>query len=50
MKLLDKIEKFDVESKKAEELYKEWGTIREEHQKKMLELIGRKMKEVKERK
>ena len=45
MKLLDKIEKFDLESKKPEELYQEWGTTREEHQEKMLEFIKNKMKE-----
>ena len=45
MKLLDKIEKFDLDSKKPEELYQEWGTTREEHQEKMLEFIKNKMKE-----
>ena len=50
MKLLDKIEKFDLESKKPEELYQEWGTTREEHQEKMLEFIRKKMDEQKKRK
>lgn len=47
MKLMDKIEKFDMESKKTEELYEEWGTTREEHQKKMLGLIQKKLDDVK---
>ena len=45
MKLLDKIEKFDLESKKTEEFYQVWGTTKEEHQEKMLKLIKNKMKE-----
>ena len=45
MKLLDKIEKFDLESKKTEELYQMWGTTKEEHQSRMLEFIKNKMKE-----
>lgn len=49
MKLMDKIEKFDMESKKTEELYEEWGTTREEHQKKMLELVHNKMKQQKKK-
>lgn len=49
MKLLDKIEKFDVESKKQEELYQAWGTTREEHQEKMLELVHKKMKQQKKK-
>lgn len=47
MKLLDKIEKFDLESKKPEELYQVWGTTRGEHQSRMLSLIHRKMEEKK---
>ena len=43
MKLLDKIEKFDLESKKPEELYQVWGTTREEHQEKMLAFIKKKL-------
>lgn len=49
MKLLDKIEKFDVESKKAVENYKAMGADREEHQKKMLEFIHKKMDERKKK-
>ena len=45
MKLLDKIEKFDTEAKKAEENYKAMGADREEHQKKMLEFIHKKLEE-----
>ena len=45
MKLLDKIEKFDAEVKKAEENYKAMGADREAHQKKMLDFIHRKMEE-----
>lgn len=44
MKLLDKIEKFDLESKKPEELYQVWGTTREEHQEKMLAFIKQQLK------
>lgn len=47
MKLLDKIEKFDVEARTAEENYKAMGADREEHQKKMLEFIHKKMDEAK---
>ncbi len=43
MKLLDKIDKFYAESKTAEENYKAMGADREEHQKKMLEFIHKKM-------
>lgn len=50
MKLLDKIEKFDAERKSAEEAYKEFGTTREEHQKRMLEFIHKKLDEQKKRK
>ena len=45
MKLLDKIEKFNVEAQQADENYKQWGTTREAHQKKMLEFIHQKMEE-----
>ena len=47
MKLLDKIEKFDAEAKKAEENYKAMGAERAEHQKKMLDFIHQKMEEAK---
>ena len=50
MKLLDKIEKFNIEAQKAEENYKAMGADREEHQKKMLELIHKKMDEAKKHK
>ena len=50
MKLLDKIEKFDIESKKMEEFYRVWGTTREAHQEKMLRFIHKKMDETKKRK
>ena len=50
MKLLDKIEKFDAEAKKAEEDYKTMGADREEHQKKMLDFIHQKMEEAKKKK
>lgn len=50
MKLLDKIEKFDAETKKAEENYKAMGADREEHQKKMLDFIHQKMEEAKKKK
>jgi len=45
MKLLDKIEKFNIEAQEAEENYKAMGADREEHQKKMLAFIKNKMKE-----
>ncbi len=45
MKLLDKIEKFNIEAKEAEENYKSFGTTREEHQDKMLRFINKKLEE-----
>lgn len=45
MTLLEKIEKFDIESKSAEKNYKQWGTTREEHQSRMLAFIHTKMQE-----
>ena len=45
MKLLDKIEKFEIEAKQAEENYKAMGADREKHQKRMLELIHKKMED-----
>lgn len=50
MKLLDKIEKFNIEAKQAEENYKAMGADREQHQKRMLELIYQKMDEQKAKK
>ena len=50
MKLLDKIEKFDAEAKKAEENYKAMGADREQHQKRMLEFIHKKLEEAQKRK
>ena len=50
MKLLDKIEKFNIEAKLAEENYKAMGADREQHQKRMLELIYKKMDEQKAKK
>lgn len=50
MKLLDKIEKFNIEAKQAEENYKAMGADREAHQKRMLELIHKKMEEQKAKK
>jgi hypothetical protein len=50
MKLLDKIEKFDIEAKQAEENYKAMGADREAHQKRMLAFIHKKMDEQKKRK
>lgn len=49
MKFIDKIYKFEAESKRAaaEEAYKEFGTTREEHQKRMLEFIDKKLEEQK---
>lgn len=44
MKLLDKIEKFDIEARTAEENYKAMGANREEHQKRMLDFIHQQMK------
>ena len=49
MKLLDKIEKFEAERKSAEENYRAFGVDREEHQKRMLEFIHKKMEEAKGR-
>lgn len=43
MKLLDKIEKFEIEAKEAEENYKAMGADREEHQKRMLAFIKNKL-------
>jgi hypothetical protein len=43
MKLLNKIYKFQTQSRTAEENYKSWGTTREEHQKRMLDLIHRQL-------
>ncbi len=45
MKLLDKIDKFAIEAKEAEENYQAMGADREKHQQKMLEFINKKMKE-----
>lgn len=45
MKLLEKIVKFDAEAKSADAYYKQWGTTREEHQSKMLEIIHKKKEE-----
>ena len=50
MKLLDKIEKFDIEAQEAEENYKAMGANREEHQKRMLAFIHKKMDEQKRKK
>lgn len=50
MKLLDKIEKFDAEAKKAEENYKAMDADREQHQKKMLDFIHQRMEEAKKKK
>ncbi len=50
MKLLDKIEMFDIQAKQAEENYKAMGADREQHQKKMLDLIHQKMEQQKEAK
>lgn len=47
MKLLDKIEKFNIEAQRAEENYKAMGANREEHQKRMLDFIHKKLEEVK---
>lgn len=44
MKLLDKIEKFNIEARTAEENYKAMGADREQHQKRMLEFIHQQMK------
>ena len=50
MKLLDKIEKFNIEAKTAEENYKAMGADREEHQKRMMDFIHQKMAEAKKAK
>ena len=50
MKLLDKIEKFNIEAQEAEENFKAMGADRVAHQKKMLEFIHKKMDEAKKRK
>ena len=47
MRFIDKIYMFEAESKSAEENYRAFGTTREEHQKKMLEFIHKKLEEVK---
>ena len=49
MTLLEKIEKFDAEAKKVEEVYKEFGTSREVHQDKMMEFIHRKIEEARKK-
>lgn len=50
MKLLDKIEKMNAEAQEARENYKALGADRKEHQKRMLELIHKKMEEQKAKK
>lgn len=47
MRLIDKIYMFDAESKSAEENYRAFGTTREEHQKRMLEFVRKKLEEKK---
>lgn len=47
MRFIDKIYRFEAESKSAEENYRAFGTTREEHQKKMLEFIRKKLEEKK---
>ena len=47
MRFIDKVYMFEAESKSAEENYRAFGTTREEHQKKMLEFIHKKLEEVK---
>ena len=49
MTLLEKIEKFDAEAKKAEVGYKGFGTSREVHQDKMMEFIHRKIEEARKK-
>ena len=44
MRLIDKIYRFEAESKSAEENYRAFGTTREEHQERMLEFIRKKLK------
>lgn len=45
MRFIDKVYMFEAESKSAEENYRAFGTTREEHQKKMLEFIHKKLEE-----
>lgn len=45
MRFIDKVYMFEAESKSAEENYRAFGTTREEHQKKMLEFIHKKLSE-----
>ena len=47
MRFIDKIYRFEAESKSAEENYRAFGTNREEHQKKMLEFVRKKLEEKK---
>lgn len=49
MTLLEKIEKFDAEAKKAEVVYKGFGTSREAHHDKMMEFIHRKIEEARKK-
>lgn len=43
MRFIDKIYRFEAESKSAEENYRAFGTTREEHQERMLEFIRKKL-------
>lgn len=43
MRFIDKIYRFEAESRSAEENYRAFGTTREEHQKRMLEFIRKKL-------
>lgn len=47
MRFIDKIYRFEAESKSAEENYRAFGTTREVHQKKMLEFVRKKLEEKK---
>lgn len=47
MRFIDKIYRFEAESKLAEENYRAFGTTREVHQKKMLEFVRKKLEEKK---
>lgn len=47
MRFIDKIYRFDTESKSAKENYRAFGTTREEHQERMLEFIRKKLEEKK---
>lgn len=47
MRFIDKIYRFEAESKSAEENYRAFGTTREKHQKKMLEFIRKKLEDKK---